>query len=484
MKSLFTIVSSLALAGSGLAAQEGSTPSPDQPAPPKVIEQEAAAATTVVDIPARVRAQEVLASKNWSTGYDPEKKRGIMIGYASIPPLKKGQESSWIAARNRAFDEAMFDAKQQLVEFLSLEISSRMSRIMGDDEEGVAALESAKSRADQLSTSAPALEGMSAMDKIQYAATQELDSFMKDRGYEIGDPSKEAKAEMEKFFVTYKDTIEKAASATAQSETAGLLAYQVFESRSEVAVIAIFHEGSSVALARAMLGVGSVPRKADKKKENALAYVMGLYRDGSLPFTQGVRMRRDENGDLSLYAFAHYLPERPTKRGVDKAKGLASLECQRLLRAFAGESITSARDSLSLATYSEAENLAGEYEEQFESYDTYSQNLSAVAKSLALPGISMAWQGEVDHPTVAALGLKQRVQVAVAKYNITAAKDAVALKKRFNALAGSKGGGGVAAAEAAKEAEAKAKAKKGTIRPAGGNGDGAGGDDDDLGGGL
>ena len=406
-----------------------------------MVEQDAAPASTVADTPARIRAQEVLASKNWSTGYDPEKKRGIFIGYASIPPVTK--KADCIAARNRGFDEAMFSAKQQLVEFLSLEISSRMSRVMGEDAEGVAALEDAKNRADQLSKSAPALEGMSALDKIQYATSQELDSFMKDRGYELGDKSKEAKAEMDKFFVTYKDTIEKAATATAQSETAGLLAYQVFESKSEVAVIAIFHEGSSVALARAMLGVGSVARKPDKKKENALAYVMGLYRDGSLPFTQGVRMRRDENGDLSLYAFAHILPERPTKRGVDQAKGLAVTECYRLLRAFAGEAVTSARDSLSLATYSEAENLADEYEEQFESFNSYSQNLDAIAKSLALPGISLAWQGEVDHPTVSALDLKQRVRVAVAKYNLTAAKDAVALKKKFNALAGSKGGGGV-----------------------------------------
>ena len=277
---------------------------------------------------------------------------------------------------------------------------------------------------------------------------------MKD-GYEIGDPSKEAKAEMEKFFVTYKDTIERPPAPRRRARPP-----DSWPTRSSRAARRSRSSRSSTRLQRRARPrhAGRRLRAGGGQEEGERARLRdGLYRDGSLPFTQGVRMRRDENGDLSLYAFAHYY-ERPTKRGVDKAKGLASLGAS-AFSAPSPRSRSRPHATPLVPTIPGREprgGVRGAVRELRHVQPEPQCRCQVPRTPRHLDGTARGRSPD---------GCRARPEAARSggcRNAITAAKDAVALKKRFNA-AGSKGGGGVAAAEAAK-AEA-GKAKKGTIGP-------------------
>lgn len=451
------------------AGQEQGTP-----APSVRVEEVAAPVRSPRPVSPRSLAQDVLRQKGWGQGYNADKKRYIVIGEAPIATTP--DNPAWGQARSEAFTQAMLSAKRELATFIRAEISRRtsMDRTKPDS---AAAFKAARDKAAKMRADKVDPNSMSMIDKVTFLAHQEVDKFIDDEK-KIDEPVQK-KIEAVVLRKDFQDMI----TVASHAETAGLAAYQTFESGNKIAVIAIFTESATQALAKAMLGQGTVDRKSTKKSPIS-TYCAEIRDSGALPYTHGVRLRVDENGDLNLIAFAHSTAEFDDPEFMDTAYDEAADTARGLLRSFAGELVD---NSSSLNRASTTEKIADEARKlttRYTSKKSYDQSIKTVADKLSLPGSTLAFTADYVHPDAEANGMTMPTCVAVVTWSCASAQAAGEFGAIMESLGGSKGGAGFQARvpDAKGGAAGKDAKKKGAKSGKGGRGQG--GDDDDFGGGL
>lgn len=416
-------------------------------------------------------AREVLSEKGWGVGYNAERKRYLVIGEAPIA-VKPGDEG-WPQARSEAYANAMLAAKRELATFLGAEISRRTGRNVERPDKD-AAFQAARARAAKLRGDKVNPNALSITEKVTLLAHQEIDKFIDEEKKE--DPAAVKQAiEAVVLKKEFSDRINIAASA----ETAGLASYQTFESNNSVAVIAIFTEGATYAMARALLGQGTV-EASDRKKEPVSEYCRTLESNGALMYTNGVRLRADENGDLNLIAFAHAPAEYDDGDFIEIALEEAANVARAEIRSFAGELLD---NSSALDRASTTEKVADEARKlttRYKSKSSYNSSVKATAETLRIPGSALVYDYVYQHPDMVANNDPRPMVCAVVTWNVSAAESAAELGAIMGSLGGSLGGEGFQAKSKDPAGEKKAGDKPGGTPGKGGRG--AGGDDDDFGG--
>lgn len=469
-----------------LMAQDGAPPQ-GTPAPPVEIAPEAAPVRSVRPQKPKQICNQILAEKGWAAGYDSAKKQFIVVGEAPIA-VQPG-EDGWPLARAQAYSEAMLAAKRQLSQFISAEVKRRIG-VDKQKPENRKVFDETRKRMNQLKQQGTKPEDMSMLDKVSYVAHQEMNKFIDSRDYKpegdaplprgyqdeaidtaINDKDDDGKVVLKK---EWQDRIDVVSAA----ETAGLATYQVIESANHIGVICLYNEKATHALAAAMLGKGSVDKKAPKDPLNQ--YLQRLDSDGTLMYTQGVRLRTDQNGDLCLLAFGHSGAEYDDPDFVSIAADEAMTIAMGELRSFAGEFVDSAT---AVDRASTTEKLAGEAKKlktRYSNRSSYNGSIKAVSQSLRMPGMVEIYSSEYIHPDQEANDDTRPTVVSVVVWNLSAAQAAAELGAKMASLGGSRGGVGVQAPKPTAEAGSGAQPRK---RVPAGNGRGAGGDDDDFGGG-
>jgi hypothetical protein len=412
-------------------------------------------------------ARQVLAEKEWGVGYNAERQRYLVIGEAPIA-VKPGDEG-WPQARAEAYANAMLAAKRELATFLGAEISRRTGRGVERPDKD-AAFKAARARAAKLGGEKANLNSLSLTEKVTLLAHQEIDKFIDEDKKEDPAAMKQA-VEAVVLKKEFSDRIDIAASA----ETAGLASYQTFESNNSVAVIAMFTEGATYAMARAILGQGTV-KASDKTKEPVSEYCRTLESSGALMYTNGVRLRTDENGDLNLVSFAHAPAEYDDGDFIELALEEAALVARGQIRSFAGELL---ENSSALDRASTTEKVADEARKlttRYKSKSSYDSSVKSTAAKLRIPGSALVYDYIYQHPDMVANNDPRPMVCAVVTWNVSAAESAAELGAIMGSLGGSLGGDGFQAKPKGASNEKKAGGTPGK------GGRGAGGDDDDFGG--
>ena len=411
------------------------------------------------------QAKDFVASKKWKVGAN---ENGMIVGIGQAVLPCASDSNSFDQCRRQAFSEAMFQARKELVKFLSAKVSASVESLY---REGDIVKELAKARAGQVA------EQPGLVQKVALLASSYIDEELKSRGVDFGqqqaaqaDADRQnqialARKEAEELVTTseFKSAVE----ALAASEVSGIQAYRTFEfipagGKGSIAVVAVQSDRSSQ-LQRALLGLGEAPTGAPKEPISQWAAAQGA---GNLLYTFGCQPRINESGELVLVAFGQSSPIGNTERQVDAAEKKAALNAQREARLFLGAAVMSQEQQIEAATLKEFADDTAVYQSQ----SRYEERLSARADRLDMPGGLRAFRWKMKHP------LSPKVTVGVVyEFSVTQALQANKLRDAFKAAGGAAGGAGISTK---RPTEAPAPKKPEQKRPlSGGSGVGAEGDE-------
>jgi len=366
--------------------------------------------------------------KGWSQGENKSNGLFIAIGTADIKVAT--DHKSFYLARRSAFERAMLDAKKQMAGYLSSAISRDMETRYQEP--------SYNDALDELKESVPGALGM--VEKAQMLMHEELDSMLAKKGIDPDADSKAAQAEVKKIISsnTFKDVI----TATANTEVAGLFAYEIYEvappeNTGEIAVIGIISPATKQ-LSGAILGLNPAPIK---KAKNSISQYANSIDIETLISTHGVKTRTDENGDMNLIAFGQSKARTKSSQSINGARKKARMAALGALRSFAGERIASSETGGMSETMEEFEDETKHYVAE----ETIDEFVKARAASLSMPGISTVrqWTG-LDSRS------GEQIQGILMSWNLGSALNANVLRDQLNANAGSAGGRGVSDARPVK----------------------------------
>ena len=374
------------------------------------------------------QANDTLAQKGWSEGYDVNTKRFIAIGNAAIKvPVNHPQ---FYLARKSSYAQAMLDAKKQLTSYLSQEVATSIEQRYREP--------SYADAFDGLQESVPEAPGI--LEKAEMLMHTELDSLLAEKGIDPNADSDAAASAVKDVLTqkTFKEVIE----ATARAEVAGMFAYQIYEvapknNTGSIAVIAIMSPATRQ-LSGAILGLNPAP--INKAKSSISQYANSIDTK-TLISTHGVKVRSDENGSLNLIAFGQSKPRTKSSMAINGARKKARLSALGALRSFAGEAVSVQETGGNSESFEEYSDDTSAYAAE----EDYEEVVKARAASLSMPGISTvrSWTG-VDSRS------GEEIAGVIMAWNLGSALDANVLRDQLKANAGSAGGRGVSDARPVK----------------------------------
>lgn len=415
------------------------------------------------------QAEEFLMSKKWTEGRNPNGMI-VFVGKSSLPC--GSEDPKFDECRRQAFDEAMLRAKNELAEYLSMQVAASMSRLYM---EGDVVKQLAQARAAEVAQQ----PGM--VEKLALLANSYIDEQLKARGVQFGEENAARdEAERQKQVELARKEAEQllsskefrsAVQTAARAEVSALQAYRTFEylapgTKGSIAVVAVYSERSGQ-LQRALLGQGDPPSGAPKQSITDWARAQGAER---LLYTFGTQPRVNENGELVLVAFGQATPIGNSEDQLDAAEDIAKLKAVEHARFYLGEMVLADKQQV------QASRLKG-FSDNTSTYESQSSFRSAVeseAKSLGMEGGLKAWRWKMRHP----LSNKTTVGV-VYVFSVSEALAANKLGAAFRAAGGAAGGPGLSTKRpAAPPAATAPKAPEAPGRPRSGNtGTGAEGDE-------
>jgi hypothetical protein len=366
-------------------------------------------------------ARDLINSKGWIEGYDPDKGTYIAVGVGPIPVGPS--HPSFGQARVQAFKRAIIDVKEQMARYMAAEVSREITSIY--EEPNVAA---ALAEAEVEAAKQPGV-----VDKAEAFIHAELDRLLNDRGVDMSTPEVVQK-EVSQLILS--DSFSDVVNAAARAEVAGLQVYHVIEAAStntgEVAVIAIFSKKSKQ-MAAALLGKAEAP--TGKAKSSISSWIKSLEAE-KLISTHGIKPRVDENGNLNLVAFGQSFPRSSSSMALNGARNKARVQAMGYLRSFAGEMVATRESAADASSFQEFANGS----QEFLAEDSYEKMTQTRAASLKMPGIVTvhSWSEKDTRNGKPVVG-------TVLAWNLGNAKQANVLREQMNSLGGSRGGKGVTA---------------------------------------
>jgi len=333
------------------------------------------------------KMDDYLSNKSFSEGENIKSNGGkfyIALGTGVIN-AKKGSKQ-YMLSRNNAFQAAMLEAKQAMVEHLRISLSKEVSF---STQEGEPLPEQTTDVASGQKPGEPSL-----FDKSNAFLNAKMDQLLAAEGVDLS--AKEPIPEEIKQKVLASAAFKSSIQAMARARIAGIQTFKVFEyaldgEKGEIGVIAIQSQKlNKMATAIFTGSVSAMPSGTPKRRiqeqiPKDLDVLMGTF---------GVQSTTDENGNLVLLAYGQGVPATKSKNSLKNAYKKAKMRAMGDLRSFAGEAVafTDALDD---------EENTEEFENEMESC-SISQYLDtevkSIAKELKISGISTVKRWSGVHP--------------------------------------------------------------------------------------
>ena len=339
--------------------------------------------------------ENYLKTKGWSEG---ENKRAsgnffVSVGYGEIQaPL---DSRNYIGSRVIAYDKAMLSAKQKMVEYLGLAISTETELSYTEGDLGAAAVRDNPSEGDFDATT-PRIavsKASSMMGKFHKLFKAKLDSALREEGVDPDAEDKAAAAKAAKKLLA-SEQYRKMTHSLARAQVTGMQVCCSFESvpagkKGQIGVVAIWSPKLQ-AMAESMSNGGRLPSGVAKTRieEQIPADTTTLLS------TFGVQQKINENGNLVLVSFGQAAAATQSSMAVEAAYEKAKLNALEGLRAFAGETVAVAGDMTQAESFEEFERAADEYED----LSAYRKKIRAVADKMIVSGVTTVKRWECEHP--------------------------------------------------------------------------------------
>lgn len=341
---------------------------------------------------------DFLNSRGWNEG---ENKKGnktfyISLGVGAISADRK--HDRYIVSRQNAFDKAMLNAKQNIVEFMTVEITNRMVNEYKEpsQERESARIQRLKDEGFALETVREIVNEEGGKDLASEQAVKilhrEIDKELRIRGFDPSTPI----AEQELQRIVAEENFKRNIQAAAVSRIAGVQAFKVFESlppgnQGEIGVV-LLQSDRLHAIANAIVAgdVSLVPSEESPGK-TLLSYIPDMQQ---LITTFGAQVRRDENGQFAILAFAQESPISPTTSSKNAAYDKAKLQAYSNIRSFVGETVKtmSAMEKAELSQSFEDKTVETQIDE------SYMQSVASVAERLEITGMQVIKRWSAQHP--------------------------------------------------------------------------------------
>ena len=365
--------------------------------------------------------EEEWSDKAEQTGVPTDRVGGFASASIGGSPSSKDFTKNRIVAYNVAFTEL----KGAIAKELALQISNEMSLSYSKPAEAARqkkALQDIKDRS-------PMEMGM--LEKAKLIIHDELDGELDRRGIKPGTPAAKeiVEAEMERRFSSKVETI-------AEAEMGAIYTMKTIEDGGNIAIVGVYSDKMKQ-LQRAILGQDEAPKTTPNPDRPAIRDWVGSLSKSALYGSHGVQIKADRNGDLNLLSYAQWPASSKSSLASKFAYKEAESQCLSYLRSFAGEIVKqqSARDlTQKLEEFSDLENVT----QQIETSSTFNETISTKAAKLNFPGIRTlhTWQTVDKRSGAVICGVVQG-------WNITNARKAVATKREFEDIGGSRGGQGI-----------------------------------------
>jgi hypothetical protein len=377
-----------------------------------------------VDIEQEVSAFLAGRSPAWQEGWNDNRRFLVIVGRAALM-CGPQNPSAFDQCRRAAFTQAMLNAKGQLVEKLSAEVSTAaiLVQVM-ETGEGAGAADPVLQQAAALVRAEAERNGGGEQAVAQTVGMQGL-----------------------------RDAV----LVQARAEASSLTAFKTFESigadgKGDIAVICVFSKQTSQ-LRDALAGRGEPPTRAPGVAIGDWARSLGA--EGLL-YAFGTQTRTNENGELVLIGFGQASVASSAGPARDVARRQARLFAQQAMRNFMGEVVATAamNDAETIQAYADEASVV-KSAERFETATT------SRAEALTMPGMTTAFSWRGRHP------LSSRdIEGVVMVMSVSEALEANKLRKQFQEQGGSAGGRGIAD----RQPSAQGGAGGGARPPAGGRG--------------
>lgn len=408
-----------------------------------------------------------LQGKGWTEGEN-QKASGsffVSVGIGEIQaPL---DHRNYIGSRVNAYDKAMLNAKEKMVEYLGLAISTEteLSYTEGD-------LDAATERDDPAKVKLYAKEKMtkqlgqtistqtdisdtegdigaatariavskatSLMDKCHRLFKVKLDSAIRQELSEAGvDPDAEDKAAAAKAAkkLLASEQYRKMTHTLARAQVTGMQVGCSFESvpagkKGQIGVVAIWSPKLQ-AMAESMSTGGQLPTGIGK---TSISEQIPADKT-TLLSTFGVQQKINETGKLVLVSFGQAAAVTDSPMAAEAAYEKAKLNALEGLRAFAGETVAVANDMTKAESFEEFELAADEYED----LSAYRKKIRAVAEKMVISGTTTVKRWECVHPLA-----KRKAYGVVLAWSPEQAENARRLRSQMESVRASGGPTGFA----------------------------------------
>jgi hypothetical protein len=354
------------------------------------------------------QAEEFIASKGWTAGWDVDKGWGVWIGTSTLTAA----DATGLAL---AMHDAALDAKFQFAEHLAGVTESAVMRTL---EKNPGARQGEIARLDKL---AAAPGG----DPVAESVRDLLASCPPD-----ADPN-----------VALRNRISSASRTVAQAAIPGMVTVQTYvqtqrDGLEGTVSVVLVSTPKSRQIADAMLGSGSTPRGTPG---TPIKQFVDSLSPEALVYSCGATYRFNEKGELCLLGFGvgsvdagdgDETEAEEVKIATEEARQAATSD----LRSVAGELVEGSR--LLSRVGDRTKLLDGTVKS--ESARSVSSRVSTVAKGLKLPGVTdVGPPRRIRHPILG------DVICVVRQWNLSDAKNAAELREQFARQGGWKGGEGV-----------------------------------------
>lgn len=342
----------------------------------------AGAAPISENIKARDEVARLLEKEGWQEGANTKADRTIFFvaaGYGAINAPRS--HPRFADSRAIAFEKAILDAKARTAQFIRETIETRAIAMYSEGQ-------STPLPTAPLNAGDPPPLGM--LDKLVLLAHKKLDDMLRKEG--IAKEAPQAKEAAEKLRLS--DGFQKFTRTASQAYIAGLQSFQTFEvfpdgKSGEIAVVGIVSD--KLLMMGAALAGGKPP---PLQKPNIPIAQQLANSPVELLCSFGVRQMVDERGQLVLVAYGQSQPISESTRAEQAAEEKARLQALGALRSFAGEVVTTARDSVQAESYKEFEDNTSVYANA----SAFRERNEAVGKAMSISGIQTVKRWNQKHP--------------------------------------------------------------------------------------
>ena len=354
------------------------------------------------------RIFDFLEAKGWRLGKNIEGNgQSFLLAIGKAAVLASPSAKIFIASRQNAFDRAMLNAKQEMVQFLSQEIKAGIMNLYSEPSD-----QREDARVEQLMREGMALE---LAKKVATAADQhsppdmlttvhalsvagerlvrsEINRELTKRGIDLSRPVQGREVESVLTSMQFQGSLEN----IAKERLAGVIAYKTFErvqgdKQGETAVLIIYSDRLHGA-ANALFS-GDTNLIPSGRRKTPLAEQMPKTTAG-LMSTFGAQIRTDGKGQLVVISYAQQGPRTKSNSSMNKAKKRALQIAMAQVRFLAAEIVATRETATHSKTVQEYNDGMSEYQLD----DSYREKVEETARSLEIKAITILIRCQGEHP--------------------------------------------------------------------------------------